>query len=259
MTDISGTWGSKDPDDIATYSNVWTLLNGDTIATSTWITPVLAGLTLSAPAYSGATATVTLSGGTDGLTAVLVNRITTASGNQFDSQPIYLPIISTYPVPTAPVGYTLPTVAWLKLMYPAFVTVPDAQVQAFIDRAGRTVTSAWDVDDYADGVLLLACHLMVLSGLGGGAEAQAYANGMSAYQSVRSGQLSLTKGSGAGSGADGVPSPWNGSQYGVQFYWLAKRNVPGVAVALADTSAVPSAYAKDWPPGAGYGYPGIWY
>lgn len=129
-------------------------------------------------------------------------------------------------------AYTIPTVADLKLQFPAFADVPDATVQAYIDRAARTVTEAWSENDYADGILLLACHLMVLSGLGKGAAAESYANGMAGYSTVRSGQLTLQRAA-SSQETEGVPSPWNATGYGVQFYWLAKRNIPTVAIASA--------------------------
>lgn len=153
-------------------------------------------------------------------------------------------------------AYTLPTVSTLKTMYPAFADVPDATVQLYIDQAARTVDTSWTETNYADGIMLLACHNMVMAGLGKGAEAQANAEGLAGYSMVKSGQLTLQKSATSRSDAEGVPSPWNSTGYGIQFYWLARHDRPGGVVALADIS-YPSGYAKDWPYGYRYGFPGI--
>lgn len=131
-------------------------------------------------------------------------------------------------------AYTAPTAAELKAMYPAFAAVPDDTVSAYIVRANRMVDSTWTEGDYADAIMLLACHLMTLTGLGAGAEAQVNAQGMAGFKTIRSGQLTLERGSGAGDGSN-VPDEWSGSVYGRQFYWLLKRNKPAVAVAGGTT------------------------
>lgn len=127
-------------------------------------------------------------------------------------------------------AYTAPTPAELKVMYPAFAAVDDERMQLFIIRANRMVDTSWTEGDYADAIMLLACHYMTLAGLGTGAEAEVNANGMAGFKSIRSGQLTLDRGAGNGTGGD-VPDEWSGSTYGKQFWWLLKRNRPAVAVA----------------------------
>lgn len=83
MTDLI-----KDPDAILDYGVDWTAwLDGDTIATSTWILPASSGLTQSNASINAAAtvATVWLAGG-DVVAApwMVTNRITTAGGRTED-------------------------------------------------------------------------------------------------------------------------------------------------------------------------------
>lgn len=86
---LSGKWDNKDPDEIADYSLNWagnatqpgrTL--GDVIQTSTWIVPV--GLVKNSDSFTATTTTIWLSGGTEGVTYKLINRILTTGGRTWD-------------------------------------------------------------------------------------------------------------------------------------------------------------------------------
>lgn len=80
---MSAFVGPKDPDDISEFGFNWTeWLEGDTIATSTWVTP--AGLTYASDANTTTTTNVFVTGGTEGTVYKLVNRIVTAAGRQAD-------------------------------------------------------------------------------------------------------------------------------------------------------------------------------
>lgn len=74
----------------------------------------------------------------------------------------------------------------LVSVFPAFSTLQAAQIDYWITRALLT-TSPW-VDDHA--TMLLACHFMVLNGLGNDAAAQIVAGGMSGMTKVSIGPLS---------------------------------------------------------------------
>lgn len=85
-------WPDKDPDEILDYQVDWTgRLDGDTIATSTWILPT--GITQNSVDQSTTHTTIWLSGGVDGKTYEVTNRITTAGGRTYD-QSIDIRIIS---------------------------------------------------------------------------------------------------------------------------------------------------------------------
>lgn len=73
------TWQFKDPDETLDYQIDWsTTLGTDTISTSVWTVPV--GITEASSANTTTTATIFLSGGTDGTRYDLTNTITTAGG-----------------------------------------------------------------------------------------------------------------------------------------------------------------------------------
>lgn len=61
-------------------------------------------------------------------------------------------------------SHAIPTAAAFKARHPRFAAVADATVNVYIAEAARTVTTAWSHDDYADGIMYLAAHLMVMEG-----------------------------------------------------------------------------------------------
>lgn len=73
---------NKDPDADLDFLVDWSSwladTGGDTIVTSTWITPT--GITTHTASFTSTTAIVWLSGGTLGINYPLVNRITTVAG-----------------------------------------------------------------------------------------------------------------------------------------------------------------------------------
>lgn len=73
----------KDPNAKLDYTVDWSdWLNGDTLATSTFV--VASGLTKESETNNTTTATVWLSGGTNGDSYIITNRITTATGRTED-------------------------------------------------------------------------------------------------------------------------------------------------------------------------------
>lgn len=148
-------------------------------------------------------------------------------------------------------AYTKPTPQNIKDRWPTiFGAVADGTIQIWIDTAALQVDESWLETDYTVGIELLAAHLMIENGIGAGAQAEANAGGMSAFQTIKSGQLTLTRGSTSQDGGS-VPSPWNTTQFGIQWYWLARKNRPPATVAVGGPGCGPSAYAKDWPLGTG--------
>lgn len=73
----------KDPDEVKDFGLVWAdLLLTDTITGSSWIVPD--GITKDSDAFDDDSTTIWLSGGTDGETYRLTNRVTTAGGRTYD-------------------------------------------------------------------------------------------------------------------------------------------------------------------------------
>lgn len=148
-------------------------------------------------------------------------------------------------------AYDLPTPARIKALWPKiFGAVEDATIQEWINIAALQHDQSWIEADYSYAICLLAAHLMVTNGIGAGGQAEAAGNGLDGYSTIKSGQLTLTRASVAEGGSGGVPSPWDATQWGVQWYWLARKNRPVAAV----TGGFPgghSGYAHDWPLGTG--------
>ena len=61
-------------------------------------------------------------------------------------------------------AHTIPTAATFKARHSRFAAVSDATVNLYIAEAARTVTTAWDENDYGDGIMYLSAHLMVMEG-----------------------------------------------------------------------------------------------
>ncbi|MBN8987425.1 MAG: hypothetical protein J0H42_04215 [Rhizobiales bacterium] len=77
------SWPRKDPDEVLDYAIDWSArLDGDTIATSQFTLPP--GIVANSSSNTTTTTTVWLSGGTDGETYLIQNRITTAGGRTMD-------------------------------------------------------------------------------------------------------------------------------------------------------------------------------
>jgi hypothetical protein len=73
----------KDPNAVLDFGVRWTKwLDTDTISASTWIVPT--GLTADSDSFTDTVTTVWLSGGVDGSSYDIVNRITTAAGRVDD-------------------------------------------------------------------------------------------------------------------------------------------------------------------------------
>jgi hypothetical protein len=76
-------WPTKDPDASLDYAIDWTdWLKNDTITSSTWVLPN--GITKVRDSFTDTVATIWLSGGADGSSYSLLNKIETAGGRKED-------------------------------------------------------------------------------------------------------------------------------------------------------------------------------
>lgn len=145
-------------------------------------------------------------------------------------------------------AYDVPTASDLKARFTEFSAVDDTVVDARIEEATRMVDETWTEGDYATAIMLYACHIMALEGLGTGPDSQANTGQMANFQTIRSGQLTLTRGSYSHGGGD--TGDWYGlTRYGSRFWRLLKQNKGGPSVAVSDPGTCVSGYAKDafWP------------
>lgn len=122
--------------------------------------------------------------------------------------------------------YIDPTPADIKADFPQFAAVDDAVIQRVIDRNVQWVDESWFETDYTWARELLTAHFLTLSGQGTGQDAETAVSGVSRF---KSGTLDVTFTSAADTAGD-APAPWNGTRYGIEFYYLLRKNKGGPRV-----------------------------
>lgn len=142
-----------------------------------------------------------------------------------------------------------------KAAKPQFAAVPDDVVQMCLDMAEIFVGESWPDKTYRIAIISLTCHLMTLDGQGADAESQDYAEGVARYQTLRSGELTITRYRAAASGSE--YTDWLKQTACGQMYALLLRATRGGPMVVSIASGCgASPYAKDWPRGV-YGWPGV--
>lgn len=142
------------------------------------------------------------------------------------------------------------TPAAFKAAKPQFSEVPDPVVQQYLDLGALFVDQSWPESAYQPAWSAITCHLMTLDGLGTGIEGKAYASGLGTFQSVKSGELTLTKYQKTSETTS--YSDWLGSTTCGRFFWtLLRMSKGGPRVAMGSGMSCVSPYAKDvayaWP------------
>jgi hypothetical protein len=144
-------------------------------------------------------------------------------------------------------SYPALTPAAFKLLKPQFAEVDDAVVQQYIDMGGRMVDTSWTQLDYTNAWAAFTCHLMTLEGLGTDAQSQAFASGASEFQTIKSGELTLTRFKAAGGDGGGLWSWMGSTPCGRYYVMLLRMNRAGpVGISVAGGGCT-SPYAKDLP------------
>lgn len=144
-----------------------------------------------------------------------------------------------------------------KELKPQFEEVDDAIVQNYIDLGSLWMDKSWPAKIYEAAWVAITCHLMTLDGLGTDAQSNSFRTGAANYQSVRSGELALTryqKAAGEMTYIDWLSQ----TACGQMFALFLKRAKAGPRVAMGGIRGQRSAYAKDWPLGTG-GWPSWWW
>jgi len=123
---------TKDPSEVKDFAIDWSeALEGDTIATSTWLLP--SGVTESSATNTTTLATIFLAGGTAGSSYVIVNQITTAAGRTLEC-PIQVVVGDSSDVAAAV------TDAELLALIDAEIADNPGGVTSYRTRDGREVT-----------------------------------------------------------------------------------------------------------------------
>lgn len=142
-----------------------------------------------------------------------------------------------------------------KAVKPQFADVDEAVIQSYLDLAAIWVDESWPESVHQPAIMAVACHLMTLDGLGADAASKSFAKGSAEYQSIRTGNVTLTRFRSASEGAGQSTSGWfNQTACGRQFMVWARMFRGGPRVAIGCGSGRVTAYAKDayrdaWWPG----------
>jgi hypothetical protein len=187
--------------------------------------PVPAGTILVGTQHDDTTVTLIVGGGTDGEEATFTIRATTSLGEIFEDT-VALPI-SIKVTPEVYSGIGTPTPANLIALFPEFGALSRDQLQYYLDRAGTFVGDGWSVTDAGHAQMLMAAHLLTLSGLGATPDALAIANGSGEFRSMSIGSLSLSR---FDSFAGKANMDLTSTRYGREFRALLRRNRGGPRV-----------------------------
>lgn len=129
-------------------------------------------------------------------------------------------------------AYTTPTADEFQVRFPEFGTVPDTLITAIIAEAEPLVGVTWFDADRRPAVMYLTAHL--LSGQGYPLATDGTPIGTVGHMVRRKvGDVEVQYGGGSssgGGGTSGIPSQYASSWYGIQFWQIARRNFPAVAV-----------------------------
>lgn len=144
-------WTAKDPDWTADWRYEPTLDAGDAVATIT-LARLSGDVDVSAPQPDDTGITVTLSGGTDGTTAVYRVEWTTTGGRTFDD------------IIVQPVASTSAEVAQFFVRYPELAAQSPAAVSYWLVEARKIVAADWD--DETGAAFAFAAHKLARAGAG---------------------------------------------------------------------------------------------
>lgn len=134
-------------------------------------------------------------------------------------------------------AYTVPTPDDLKAMFPAFASVDDATVGAWLTRAQREVDQSWPEGDYSYALMLVAAHLMASNGIGIASELSGLPEGVT---DVHSGSFSMSISADAAKAASA--GGYGSTRYGREFAALLKRVKGGPRV----TGGIGGAYCTGY-------------
>lgn len=207
------SWPAKDPVEELDFNWIVPLDEGDAIETFTAVVADGDITIEGTPAFSGATGTAFITGGTADEVATVTLTAVTTGGRTFRDTAL-LPIIDRASA----------VLAAFRLRYPVFDTATDGQISYWLADGGSQV-SAWREGDQQAGRLAYAAHKLAEAGVGGAGAIPAGVTGF------RSGAFSAQV-------SDAVASRtgFKTTIYGREFLAIAKRNFAGPRLAWTPPS-----------------------
>lgn len=122
--------------------------------------------------------------------------------------------------------FTVPTVGELKAAFPAFASASDVAIEFALNEASCLVDDCWgEQKDFTLAYLLYAAHALTLNGHGTGVEAKLAAQGLTGFDTIRSGELSVSRTSSTSS--NDTEGPLTSTLYGRRFIEIRDRLFSG--------------------------------
>ena len=118
--------------------------------------------------------------------------------------------------------YTVPTASEFKARHAKFDAVADGVVDALLAEASRTVTEDWHEDDYQDGAMYLAAHLIISEGLADAAPSVANTSG--ALVKLKADETEATFDTPGKRMSGNLAAVYGSTFYGRRFLEIAQRN-----------------------------------
>lgn len=138
------------------------------------------------------------------------------------------------------------TPAQFKATKPQFSAVSDAVVQSYIDLAQIWTGGEWPLRLCVPVQVSVVCHLMTLDGLGSDARSKNNASARSEYQSIRSGNVTLTRFRSSAERAGLSTGDWfSQTPCGQQFMVFVRMMGSGARWIPGSCGCGVSGYAKD--------------
>lgn len=138
------------------------------------------------------------------------------------------------------------TPSQFKSAMPQFASVDDAVVQSYIDLAQIWVNEDWVDPISMHAQMAVTCHLMTLDGLGSDARSRDFLSGRGEFQSVKSGNVTLTRFRSSAEGAGVSTGDWfSQTPCGRKFMVFVRMFSGGPVWASGSVGGQVSGYAKD--------------
>lgn len=153
-------------------------------------------------------------------------------------------------------AYETLTPARFKELKPQFSEVSDQTVQSYIDLATLLVDKSWPEKAFEPAWVAFTCHLMTIDGLGIDEASKSFSAGTAQYQSIKSGEVTLTRYQKRAS--ESSYTDWLNSTPCGQFFFMLLKMAKSGPLVISVGSRCKSGYAKDHC-GPVYGWPGVFY
>lgn len=123
-------------------------------------------------------------------------------------------------------SYSVPLASEFKTRHPRFASLENCQIDAVIEEATRQVDETWTEGDYANAIMYLTAHMLIMEGALGGDDAPPIDAGPLTGWSTGDASESYAQSRAGGDSA----GQYGATEYGQRFAALRRRNVGGPVI-----------------------------